>query len=108
AYYTYSSSTYTTLFTSKNVTQNHGTQTTLITYSPSYTGYFSITGTTSSSSSYIRIYNNTLSTYTDYSFTTGTTVTAPVSAGYSYSIIFGNTASSGTVTATLTGKYYHY
>ncbi len=108
ASYTYSSYSSTTLFTSKSITQNHGDTTIVKTYAPAYTGYFTVTGTSSSSTSYIRIYNNTLSTYTDYAFGTGTTITAPVSAGYSYSIIFGNSASSGTVTATLSGTYFHY
>ena len=108
ASYTYSSYSSIALFTSKSVTQNHGTQSTVKTYTPSYSGYFKITGTSSSATSYIRIYNNSLDDYTDYAFGTGTTITAPVIAGNNYSIIFGNTASSGTVTATLSGTYYHY
>ncbi len=103
-----SSTTYTTLFSSQTISQNYNTQTTLSTFAPTYSGYIYVSGTSNASTGYIRVYNNSLGTYTDYAFGTGTTVTSVVTAGYSYSIMFGNTNTSGTFTATLTGTYYRY
>ncbi|MFC1910777.1 hypothetical protein ACFLXC_05810 [Chloroflexota bacterium] len=107
---TYHPSSYTggqiTLFAGQTISQSYNSQTTLTEFVPDHFGYVYITGNSSTSTGYIRVYNNTLGTYNNYTFGTGTTVTAPVSAGYSYSIIFGNTNSSGTITATLTATYY--
>ncbi len=85
---------------------NAGSQTTLTTFTPSYNGYVYVTGS-SSAAIIIRIHNNTSSTDADYSFTTGTTVTAAVTAGNTYSVIARNT-SGAAITATLSGTYYHY
>ena len=95
------------LLTSYSFTQSHGTATTLTSYTPSYTGYFSITGSSNSTTSYVRVTNNTQGTYTDYTLGTGTTLTASVTGGKNYSIIFGNSASSGTISATVSVTYYH-
>lgn len=94
------------LFSSHPVSQTFGTQSLVYTYTPTYNGYFYIGGTSSSTTGYIRISNNSTATYTDYPFGTGTTVTVGVTAGYNYSIIFGNSDASGTITATLSATYY--
>ncbi len=96
-----------TLFSSQTISQAHGTQTLLYTFTPPYSGYIYISGTSSSTTGYIRITNNTTSSSTNYAFGTGTTITAPVTAGYSYSIRFGNSDASGTITATLSAIYYY-
>jgi peptidoglycan hydrolase CwlO-like protein len=94
------------LFSSQAVSQAFGSQTLLYTYTPTYNGYFYIGGTSSSTTGYIRVTNNSTATYTDYAFGTGTSVTAAVTGGYNYSIIFGNSDASGTITATLSATYY--
>ena len=108
-YYPTSSSTTNSipLFLSQPVTQAFSTQTLLYTFAPTYNGYIYISGTSSSTTGYIRVTNNTTSTYTDYAFGTGTTINAVVNAGYSYSISFGNSDASGTITATLSATYYY-
>ncbi len=96
------------LFTSRTITQPFSTQTLLHTFAPTYSGNIYISGTSSSTTGYIRVTNNSTSTFTDYPFGTGTTVNAIVMGGYSYSIRFGNTEGSGTVTATLSAVYYPF
>ncbi|MBN1366365.1 MAG: hypothetical protein JW967_00350, partial [Dehalococcoidales bacterium] len=96
-----------TLITSYSITQDFNERTLLTTFSPTGTGTLYISGTSSSSTGYIRLYNNTLSTFTDYTFGTAKTITTAVTYGYTYSIYFGNTEPSGTVTATLSA-YYTY
>ena len=93
------------LFSSQAISQAFGAQTLLYTSTPTYNGHFRISGTSSSTTGYIRVTNNSTATYTDYPFGTGTTVTAAVTAGYSYSIIFGNSDASGTITALLSATY---
>ena len=95
-----------TLFSSQPVSQAFGTQTLLATFPPTYSGNVYVSGTSSSATGYIRVTNNNTSAFTIYAFGTGTTITAPVTAGYSYSIRFGNSDASGTITATLSGTYY--
>jgi prefoldin subunit 5 len=95
------------LFTSKPISQSHSTQTLLYTFTPPYNGYIYISGTSSSATGYIRVINNSTSTFTDYAFGTGTTINAVVNAGYSYSIVFGNSDASGIITATLSAIYYY-
>jgi hypothetical protein len=87
-YYAISSSAtnQTTLFTSQSVYQGANTQTQVYSFSPTYPGIISISGTSSSTTGYIRIVNNTTGTSANYSFGTGATVTVPV---------------------TLSGMYYH-
>jgi peptidoglycan hydrolase CwlO-like protein len=94
------------LFTSKPISQSAGTQTLLHTFTPSYNGYIYVSGTSNTTTGYIRVTNNTLSTYSDYVFGTGTTITSGVTGGQTYSISFGNTEASGTITANLSGVYY--
>ena len=94
------------LFTSQPISQSAGTQTLLHTFTPTYSGYIYVSGTSNTSTGYIRVTNNTLSTYTDYVFGTGTTITSPVTAGQTFSISFGNSEASGTITAVLSGVYY--
>ena len=95
------------LVSSKTINQNAGTQTLLYTFSPPYNGYVYITGFSNSTTAYVRVVNNTTTAFLDYAFGSGQTFSIPIYAGYSYSIIFGNTASSGTITATLTVIYYY-
>jgi peptidoglycan hydrolase CwlO-like protein len=108
-YYPTSSSTTNSipLFTSKTISQAHSTQTLLYTFTPTYNGYIYISGTSSSTTGYIRLINNSTSTFTDYAFGTGTTINAVVNAGYSYSLVFGNSDASGLITATLSAIYYY-
>jgi uncharacterized coiled-coil protein SlyX len=95
------------LLASQPVNQGAGAQTLLYTFTPSKSGYISFSGVSNSAWAYIRIANNTTTASQNYPFGTGTTFSVPITAGYSYSIIFGNTASSGTVTATVTAVYYY-
>jgi|GEM_PF-2066961 len=108
-YYPTSSSTTNAfpLFSSLVISQAFGTQTLLYTFAPTYNGYVYISGISNSATGYIRVTNNTTSTYNDYAFGTGTTINAVVNAGYSYSISFGNSDASGTITATLSATYYY-
>jgi len=97
----------TTLFSSQTVTANAGGQTTITTLSPGYSGYVYVSASyVSATTGYIRIYNYSSGTYTDYIITTGSTVTAPVYAGYTYYIMLGNLGSTS-ITATLSGTYYY-
>ena len=66
-----------------------------------------ISGTSNTTTGYIRVTNNTTSGSQTYAFGTGNTITVAVTAGHNYSIRFGNTAPSGTVTATLSAVYYY-
>ena len=93
----------TTLFTSQSISQNANSQTTVYTYTPTYAGVIYLSGTSSSATGYIRVANNSLGTSTNYPFGTGTAISAPVTGGYNYSIIFGNTDSTGIITATIIG-----
>jgi uncharacterized coiled-coil protein SlyX len=95
------------LFTSKSISQVAGSQTLVYTFTPAFSGYVYITGNSSSSAVYIRITDNSTSGTQVYAFGTGKTLTIPLSAGHNYSILFGNSAASGTVTAVLTGTYYY-
>jgi len=94
-----------TLFTSQGVSQSANTQTLLYTFVPTYSGNIYISGTSSSSTGYIRVTNNTLNATVTYAFGTGTSITIPITGGYSYSIYFGNTDATGTITATLSASY---
>lgn len=95
------------LFTLKAISQQAGAQTLLYTFTPTVSGYIHITGNSSSTTGYIRISDNSASTSQAYIFGTANTLTIPLTAGHNYSIIFGNTAASGTVNAVLTGIYYY-
>jgi uncharacterized protein YlxW (UPF0749 family) len=95
------------LFSSQTIYQGAGTQTLLYTFTPPKNGYIYISGSSNSTSTYIGITNNTASTFQNYIFGAGTTLSIPLMAGYNYSIILGNTAPSGTVTAKLTAIYYY-
>jgi prefoldin subunit 5 len=94
-----------TLLFTLTFSQGPGVQTTVYTFTPTYAGSIYISGSSSSSTGYVMVNNNTSGTSKTYAFGTGKTVTAPLTAGNSYSVYFGNHDSSGTVTATLTGTY---
>jgi hypothetical protein len=97
----------TTLFTSKPVSQSFGTETILLySYIPTQSGYINISGTSSSTTGYIRVTNNTTASFTDYAFGTSNNISALVTGGRSYSISFGNTDVAGTITATLNAVFY--
>jgi len=100
-----SASSQTTLFSSQAISQGPGVQTLVYTFAPTYSGYIYISGSSSSATGYIMVTNSTSGASTSYTFGTGTTVTASLTAGNSYSIYFGNRDASGTITATLTGTY---
>jgi septal ring factor EnvC (AmiA/AmiB activator) len=93
------------LFSSLNVIQGSNTKTELITFTPAFSGYVSIGGISNSATSYISIVNNSTGSSNSFSFGTGTTIYTPLSGGVSYTIYFGNTDSSGTITANLLGTY---
>jgi uncharacterized protein YlxW (UPF0749 family) len=95
------------LFTSKSITQAAGAQTMLYTFTPTISGYIYITGNSSSPTGYIRITDNSTITSQTYAFGTVNALTIPLTAGHNYSVIFGNAAASGTVSAVLTGIYYY-
>jgi hypothetical protein len=100
----------TTLFSNYAVSQNYGASTTVHNFTASVSGYVTISGTSSSSSSYIEFYNLTSpgSSATQI-FGSGTTLNFNVVSGNAYDIKFWNLNSgSGTVTATLTGVYNRY
>jgi peptidoglycan hydrolase CwlO-like protein len=96
-----------TLFTSKSISQVAGSQTVVYTFTPTISGYVYITGNSSSSTGYIRIADNSTSATQAYAFGTANNLSIPLTAGHNYSILFGNSATSGTVTAVLTGSYYY-
>ena len=95
------------LFTSKTISQVAGSQTLVYTFTPTVSGYLYITGNSSSSTGYIRITDNSTSATQAYIFGTANTLNIPLTAGHNYSILFGNSATSGTVTAVLAGTYYY-
>jgi hypothetical protein len=95
-----------TLFPAQTYTQNFASVTAIYSFTPTYSGNVIIAGSSSSSTTFIRITNNNLNTSVDYTFGLGTTVTIPLIGGISYSISFGNTATSGTISANLTGTFY--
>jgi trimeric autotransporter adhesin len=94
-----------TLFTSTAVTQNPSTTTIIVNYNPTSSGTVTVTGSSSSTSGYIRVNNLSLGTFNVYLFGTGTTISFPVQGGYSYAILFGNSDATGTITATITGTF---
>jgi len=95
------------LFSSQTITQSFSTQTLLYTFTPTQVGYIYITGTSTSITGYIRVTNNTTSTYIDRAFGTGAIVSVPITPGQNYSIRFGNADASGVITATLSATYYY-
>jgi septal ring factor EnvC (AmiA/AmiB activator) len=94
----------TTLASSQSLSQGYGEQTLFATFFANYAGYLYISGTSTSSTSYITVKNTTSGTLNSYTFGTGTTVSAPIQAG-AIEIYFGNSASSGSVTAVLSVVY---
>jgi hypothetical protein len=100
-----STSNQVTLFSSESISQSADTQSLLYTFTPSYSGYVNISGSTNATAGYIRVTNNSLNSTTTYTFTSGNMATVPLTTGYNYTLYFGNTNTSGTITATLTGSY---
>jgi peptidoglycan hydrolase CwlO-like protein len=95
------------LFSSQLISQAFGTQSLLYNLTTPYAGYISITGTSSSSTAYIRVTNNNTGYTSYYPFGTGNAVNVAVSAGQRYSLYFGNSDAVGTVTATLSAVYFY-
>jgi hypothetical protein len=95
------------LFTSKTISQVAGAQTLLYTFTPTYSGYIYISGNSNSTTGYIRVADNSTTTYQTYAFGTANALTIPLSAGHNYSVYFGNTEASGTISAVLSGIYYY-
>jgi TolA-binding protein len=94
------------LFTSQGISQSFGTQTQVYTFTPSYTGEIYLSGTSSSSTGYIRVINNSTSATNTYTFGTGTVITVGLIGGDNYTIYFGNSDTTGTIIATLSASYY--
>jgi uncharacterized protein YlxW (UPF0749 family) len=96
----------TTLFLGQAVSQGANTYSGVYSYTPTYSGYLTISGSSSSTTGYILLVNSTTGGSATYPFGTGTTIMAGLTSGYSYGIYFGNYDSSGTITASLTGTYH--
>lgn len=94
-----------TLFSSQTISQGPNTQTVVYTFSPTYSGYIFINGTSSSSTGYILVINTNSGASNTYNFGTSTTINAQLNSGNTYAIYFGNRDTSGNITATLTGTY---
>ena len=102
------SSTSTQVAGSLTITQSYGQQTLVASFTASTTGYLYVTGYSTSSTGYIYTVNSTYGTSSTYPFnTTTSTVTIPVQAGTVY-IYFGNSNTSGTVTANFSSIYYYH
>ena len=95
------------LFSAQTITQSFSTQTLIYDITTPYTGYISISGTSSSATAYIRVTNNTTSVSNFHAFGTSSVVNVAVYAGYSYSIYFGNSDTFGTITANLSAVYFY-
>jgi len=95
------------LFSSQTITQAFGTQTLLYALTTPYSGFISISGTSSSATGYIRVTNNTTGFTTYYVFGTGNNVNVTVNAGQRYTLYFGNSDTLGTITATLSAIYFY-
>jgi hypothetical protein len=107
-YYLSSSTTPTLIGSSLTVTQSYGQQSLVTSFPASTTGYLYISGYSTSSTGYIYTINSNYGTSSTYTFgTTSTTVTIPVQAGTVY-IYFGNSDSSGTITAYFSSIYYYH
>ena len=95
------------LFSSQTISQAFGTQTLLYALTTPYSGFISISGTSSSTTGYIRVTNNTTGFTTYYVFGTGNNVNVTVNAGQRYTLYFGNSDTLGTITATLSAIYFY-
>jgi hypothetical protein len=98
-----------TIISSQSYTATGGaTPTYMGTYTPTtYSGYIYVSSTTALTTGYIRAYyGSTSGSYQDYPFSGAYQVSIPVTAGISYPLYFGNTASSGTITAVLSAVFY--
>ena len=90
------------------ITQSYGQQSLVTSFTASGTGYLVINGYSTSSTGYVYTINSTYGNSSAYTFsTTSTTVTIPVQAGSIY-IYFGNSDTSGTITAVFSSIYYYH
>jgi uncharacterized phage infection (PIP) family protein YhgE len=94
------------LFMSQGISQSANTQTQVYSFTPSYTGQIYISGTSSSSTGYIRVINNSTNVTNTYTFGTGAVITVGLIGGDNYTIYFGNSDNTGTIIATLSASYY--
>jgi chaperonin cofactor prefoldin len=107
-YYLSSSTTPTLIGSSLTITQSYGQQSLVTSFTASGVGYLVINGYSTSSTGYVYTINSTYGTSSVYAFsTTTTTVNIPVQAGSIY-IYFGNSDTSGTVTAVFSSIYYYH
>jgi hypothetical protein len=95
----------TLLFSSQSISEGPSTYTSVYTFTPISSGPIYISGTSSSTTGYILIVNNSTGDSNTYAFGTINIIAVPLTAGYNYSISFGNQDPSGTITANLTGTY---
>lgn len=94
-----------TLFSLLYVSETANTYKLVHSFTPTYTGYITISGTSSSSTTYILIRNNDTGISNTYNFGTSRTFYVQLAANDNYSIYLGNSIPSGTVTAILSATY---
>ncbi len=93
------------LFTSQSISEGPNTSALVYSFTPPYSGYITITGTSNSATGYIEITDTSTGEAGLYNFGTGTTLNIPLNTNDTYSIYFGNRDSVGTIVATLNGTY---
>jgi hypothetical protein len=94
---------------SQTISQNAGEVTSVASFTATYAGYLTISGTCTSATGYIRVTDSYGSYPYDsynYAFGGGTTLVIPVLPGTAV-IYFGNTDASGTLSATLSATLYY-
>jgi hypothetical protein len=111
AYLTYSGSggggnAQTTILSSQGFTLTSGGQTILATFTGSSSGSLFVSGSTTSTTGYIRVYNGTYGGSTNYTFTSGSTISIPVQSGYN-TIYFGIGNDTPPQTATISATYVY-
>lgn len=94
---------------SYTVSQSAGSETVVSSFTATYPGYILVTGSSTSSTGYIRVVDSYSSYYpssTRYTFGTGTNLIIPVLPGTVY-VYFGNEDASGTPTGYISATYYY-
>jgi predicted nucleic acid-binding Zn-ribbon protein len=95
----------TTILSAQGFTLTPGGQTLLTSFNASSSGSLTVTGSTTSTTGYVRVYNSVYGGSTNYTFANGSTISIPVQSGYN-TIYFGNSdASAQSVTLSATFIY---
>ena len=97
-----------TILNSQGFTLTAGGQTILTSFNASSSGTLTVTGSTTSTTGYVRVYNSVYGGSTNYTFTSGSTISIPVQSGYN-TIYFGigNDPPTPTPTATISATYVY-